>query len=91
MAVIDSLASELHIKPDELINKTLRIYLEQELIKIEAELFIRLKKYNIKDVFELDTKIKEGNIAEGSAYEDYFAVDNLEFEREKIIKLLKDL
>jgi hypothetical protein len=91
MTVIDSFAEQLHIKPEELINKSLRIYLEQNLRKIESELYIRLKKYGIIDVFDLDKKLDEGDITENLTYEDYFAIDNLESEREKIIKLLKDL
>lgn len=91
MTVIDSLAEELHLKPDELINKSLRIYLEQTLIKVETELYLRLKKYGIKDVFELDSRIKDGSISENKAYDDYFAIDNLEAEREKITRFLKDI
>lgn len=45
----------------------------------------------MKDVFELDSKVKEGFISEQDAYDEYFAFNNLEADRDKIKKLLKEL
>jgi hypothetical protein len=41
--------------------------------------------------FDLDKKIKEGLISEEQAYDDYFTLDNLETEREKLKKILEKL
>lgn len=84
MAVIDLVAKELHMKPKELLKESLRSYLEKRLSKVEVELFLIAKKHGVKDIFELDSKVKEGLIGEKEAYEDYFVLDNLEAEREKI-------
>ena len=91
MVVINTVAKELHMKPKELLKECLRIYLEKRLSKIEADIFLIAKKHGVKDVFELDSKIKEGFVSEKEAYEDYFALDNLEAEREKIRKFLEKL
>lgn len=89
MTVVDMVAKEFHLSPKELLKDSIRAYLHQRLSKIEADIFILAKAYGIKDVFELDAKIREGLVSEKMAYDDYFALDNLEAEREKIKKLLK--
>jgi len=91
MAVIDAVAKELNMKPKELLKESLKTYLEKRLSKLEADIFLLTKKYGVKDVFEFDSKVKEGFIRESDAYEDYFAFDNLEAEREKIKKFLEKL
>lgn len=89
MTVIDMVAKEFHVSPKELLKDSLKTYLHQKLSKIEADIFIISKKYGIKDVFELDSKVKKGLVTEKDAYDDYFALDNLEAEKEKIKKLLE--
>ena len=91
MAVIDMVAKEFHMKPKELLKESLRTYLEKRLSKVEADIFLLAKKYGVKDVFELDSKMKEGFISEKGAYDDYFTFDNLEAEREKINIFLEKL
>jgi len=91
MAVIEKIAKELHMKPNELLKESIRNYLEQKISKIEADIFLIAKKYGIKDVFDLDKKIKEGIISEKQAYDDYFTLDNLEAECEKLKKMLEKL
>lgn len=91
MNVIDTTAKELNINSDELIKEGVKTYLEKLLAKVETEIFILAKKHGVKDVFELDSRVKEGFISEQDAYDDYFAFDNLEADRDKIKKLLKEL
>ncbi|GJQ60166.1 MAG: hypothetical protein SCALA701_29670 [Candidatus Scalindua sp.] len=90
MTTIDIVAKELHMRPNELLHESLRTYLERRLAKVEAEIFALAKKYGVKDVFELDTKVKDGLIKEENAHEDYFNLDNLEADRDKIKKLLEE-
>lgn len=91
MAVIDMVAKELHMNPKKLLNESLKSYLEKKLSNVEADIFLLAKKYGVKDVFELDAKVKKGFINEKDAYDDYFTLDNLEAEREKIKKFLEKL
>lgn len=91
MNVLDGVAKELQMNPEELMKESVKIYLNQKLSKVESEIFILARKYGVKDVFELDSRVKEGLISEKDAYEDYFAYDNLEADRDKIKKLLEEL
>ncbi|HAX97897.1 MAG TPA: hypothetical protein DCY12_03125 [Candidatus Atribacteria bacterium] len=88
---IAEVAKGLHMNPDDLIKESVKTYLYQRLSRVESELFLLAKKYGVKDVFELDGKVKEGLINEKDAYDDYFAFDNLEADREIIKKLLEEI
>lgn len=89
MSVVDMEAKEFHLNPNELVRESLKTYLHQRLSKIEANIFLIAKRHGVKDVFELDSKVKSGLVSEQNAYDDYFTLDNLEAERGKIKKLLE--
>ena len=91
MTVVDIIAKEFHLDPDDLLKESLKTYLRQKLVKTEADIFLIAKKYGVKDVFELDSKVKKGLTTEQDAYNDYFTLDNLEAEREKIKELLEKI
>ncbi len=91
MVNITSIARELSISEDELIKESLRTYLQDKLLEIESEIFRIKKKFGVKNIYELDKKAEEGKISEEEAFEDYFLLDNLEAEKEKIEKILEKL
>lgn len=91
MVVVDEIARGFYMRPEELIRKSLEVYLNKKLNAIEAELFILAKKYGVKDVFELDEAIKEGRFHEENSFEDYFRFDNLEAERDRIKRYLEQI
>ena len=64
--------------------------LQQQLIKVEAELFQYCKKYRVKTVFEMDEKLKDGSLKENDIIDDFFDLEHLEHERERIIDLLEE-
>ncbi len=91
MIDMDMVAKELHMTPKKLLKESLKTYLENKLLKLETDIFLLAKKYGIKDIFELDSKIKKGFLSEKDSYEDYFILDNLEAERDKTRKILEKL
>ena len=91
MTVIELVAKELQMSPKELEKESLRSYLEKRLLKVESEIFRLAKKFGVSSVFELDKKLKDGRVREKDAFEEYFALDHLESERDKIRALLKKL
>lgn len=90
MTVIEATAETLHMKPDVLLKESLEFYIEQKISAIEADIFLIAKKYGVKDVFELDKRIEEGLISESEAYDDYFHLDHLEAERQKLKKVAEN-
>ncbi|WDN88629.1 hypothetical protein BuS5_01597 [Desulfosarcina sp. BuS5] len=91
MNVINVAAKELQMSPDMLITEGVKTYLRQRLSKVESDIFILAKKYGVQDVFEMDSKVKNGFISEKNSYEDYFALDNLEADRDKLKKFLREI
>jgi hypothetical protein len=90
MTVIEATAETLHMKPDVLLKESLEFYIEQKISTIEADIFLIAKKYGVKDVFELDKRIEEGFISETEAYDDYFHLDHLEAERQKLKRVAEN-
>ncbi len=88
MVNITSIAKELSITEDELIKESLKTYLQDKLLEIESEIFRIKKKLGVENIHELNAKAEKGEISEEEAFEDYFLLDNLEAEKEKIEKIL---
>ncbi len=89
MLDIKALADELSISEEKLIKESLKTYLKDKLIEIESEIFKIRKKWEVKDIYEMDKLAEEGKITEEEALDDFFLLDNLEAERDKILKVLK--
>ena len=88
MILVEQLARELDMQPDSLIKQSIEFFLRHKLKMIESELFLLARKYGVKTVTELDKLIKEGKFHEEDTFEDYFKFDNLEAERDIILKHL---
>jgi len=91
MILVEQLARELDMQPDSLIRQSIEFFLRHKLKMIESELFLLSRKYGVKTVTELDKLIKEGKFHEEDTFEDYFKFDNLEAERDIILKHLGKL
>lgn len=89
--ILEKLAKDLRMEPDELMKGSLEVFLKRKLKVIESELFLLAKKYGVLDVQEFDKMIQEGRFHEREAFEDYFKFDNLEAERDLLLEHLKSL
>ena len=78
----------LGVSEEELVEKGVRAYLENELRRINAQINIILTRYDVSSFSELDDKITNGDISETNSFEDYTRLDYLESQREKIEKVL---
>jgi len=63
----------------------LKIFLQNRLKRLEADCCEILKKYGVKNIFEMDDKIKNGNLSE-DCLEDFQSLDGLEHDRNQIQK-----
>ena len=91
MTILNKVARAFQISPHSLLRESLRTYLKQKLIRVESEMFILAKKYGVQNVFELDVKVQQGQFHEQETSEDYFRMDYLETERDKVKNLLDTL
>lgn len=91
MTDIENVARELDMRPNDLLRESLKTYLETRLLKIETEICQLTKKHEVKDIVEFDKKAREGLIPEEVGFEDFFRLDYLEAERDKINKILEEI
>ncbi len=86
---IKEVAHQLHLPLQKLEQESVRVYLEQKLRHIEAEIFSMASQHQVKDVFELDQLIQSGRMKEEEGWEDFFELDHLESQRKQIKSLLE--
>lgn len=83
-----SIARELNIKDKELEKRSLRSYLERELLALRTEFLALAFKYNLESVKDFERAVKKGNIHETEdTRDDFFRMDYLE----KRIGLMENL
>jgi hypothetical protein len=78
----------LGVSEDELVEKSVKAYLENELRRIKAEMNSIFTRYDVRSFLELDEKITSGALNETDSFEDYTRLDYLDSQREKIEKVL---
>lgn len=89
MTGLEKVAKELHMDPKDLLNVSLKTYLEKRLAEIEADFFLLTKKHGVKTVEEMDEQLLKGQLTEEDVHDDYFRLDHLESERKKIKSFLE--
>jgi hypothetical protein len=53
MAIIDTVAKKLNMKPKELLNENLKMYLDKRLSKIEADIFCWQRNMELRTCLNL--------------------------------------
>ena len=89
MQIIDEVASILNISKERVERESLKTFLERELRNIEAEIFKIGAKHGIKTIFELDEKLKKGEITEEEMMDDFMELDYLESRRDDLLKAME--
>ena len=89
MQIIDEVASILNISKEKLERESLKTFLERELRNIEAEIYKIASKHGIKSIFELDEKLKKGEITEEDMLDDFMELDYLESRRDDLLKAME--
>lgn len=74
---------------DVLARASIKAFLERELRYIEAEIFEIWTKHGVKSIFELDDKLKNGEVREEDVLDDFQELDYLESRRDEILAAMK--
>ena len=88
MVPVQTLAKELNINADQLMLESINLYLRNNLYKVESEMYIILNKFNVKDIYEFEQKVKSGDINESQGFDDFFKLDMLTAKHDKFKSLL---
>ncbi|MFQ6091874.1 MAG: hypothetical protein ACE5OR_04205 [bacterium] len=88
---VETVAKKLNVSQDELIKKSLKTYLNEQLRFINAERLDLCKKFGASSLKEMDELITKGGAKEEDILEDFQRVDYLTAEAKKIEKMLKEI
>jgi hypothetical protein len=91
MHTLQTVSAEFSLSEDMLIQEGLKAFLEKKLREVKVELFRIHGKYRVASVEELEHLFTTGEVEEKDALDDYHKLDHLEFKREEIQKLLREL
>jgi len=91
MEVIDEVASALKMDKDSLAKASVKAFLDKELRCVEAEIYEIGAKHGVKSIFELDNKLKSGEVKEEDILEDFQDLDYLESRRDELLAAMKKL
>ena len=89
--VIEELAKELKFSEEVILEESLKVFLEKKLREVRAEILQIVGKYGVSSVEEMEGKYKEGTLEEADTWRDLQRLDHLEYKRDYLMQLLKDL
>jgi len=91
MQKVEEVAKVLDMDWVRLERESFKTFLEKELRNIEAEIHKIAAKHGIKSIFELDEKLKKGEISEEEVIDDFMEFDYFEPQRENFLKALEKI
>jgi hypothetical protein len=89
--LLDSIASELQISHDTVIEQGLRALLEQRLQEINSDIFALHGKYQVDSVHEMEARYEAGTLEEVGSWQDFQDLDTLEYKRKRLRQLLEQM
>ena len=91
MKKINEIAEKLNLSKEDMLYEGIKIFLERKLKELRTEIFKITSKYGVRSVEEFEEKYKKGEINEKDTWQDLQKLDHLEFKKDEIEKLLKEL
>ncbi len=91
MKVIDEVANALKMDRDALTKASLKAFLDKELRCVEAEIYEIGARHGIKSIFELDDKLKKGEVREEDILDDFQELEYLGARRDELLAAMTKL
>jgi predicted metalloprotease len=91
MQIIEEIAKFLNMDREGLERESLKTFLEKELRNTEAEIYKIGAKHGVKSIFELDEKLKRGEITEEKMMDDFMELDYLESRRKDLQRAIEKI
>lgn len=89
--IINSISKNMGISEGNIIKEGIVAFLEKKLKEIKSEIYEIGSRYNVASIWEFDELYKKGLVEEKVSWRDYQKLDHLEFKKEQIEKILKEL
>ena len=91
MSSVSKVSELLGIDVDMLEKESLKVYLKKKMRKYNAEILEICRKYGVKSAKEFEELYKSGKLDEENTLDDFFRLDYLESQVEKIKAALREL
>ena len=91
MSVVSKVFGLLGIDVNTLERESLKVYLKKKMREFNVEMLEILNKYSVKSAEELEELYKSGKLDEVNTIDDFFKLDYLESQIEKIKAALREL
>jgi len=91
MSVVSKVSGLLGIDVNTLERECLKVYLKKKMREYNAEILEILNKYGVKSAKEFEELYKSGKLNEENTIDDFFKLDYLESQIEKIKSALREL
>ena len=89
--IIRNIAKDFELPYDLFLQESSQLFLEKKLKKIRIDILEIAGRYGVSSISEFENLYKLGKIEESQTFDDYKRLDRLEYEKEKIEKLLQEL
>jgi len=89
--IIGEIAEELKFPKEVVLEESLSAFLEKKLREVRARIFQISGKYGVSSVREMEERYKQGTLKEEGTWQDFQRLDHLEYKRDRLIQLLKEL
>ena len=89
--ILKLLVKNIGMSKREILQESLIIFLEKKLKELKLQIYEISNKYGVSSIEEFDNLYKEGLIEEKVSWKDYQRLDHLEFKKEQIETILKEI
>jgi hypothetical protein len=91
MEILDEIANELRVSKEVLAKNSLEVFLQNELLDVEAHMFKITARHGVKSVLEFDELLKAGKVLEEDVLDDFMELDHLEARRDELLRAIHRL
>jgi hypothetical protein len=91
MEILEEIANELRVNKDVLAKDSLKLFLQRELLDVEAQMFKITNRRGIRSVLELDEQLKTGKAHEEDIMDDFMELDHLEVRRDELLRAMRKI
>ena len=88
---LEILSKDFNLSKEDILKEGLKYFLEKRLREIKSDIYRITGKYKISSVEEFETLYRVGKIEEKDSLADFHKLDHLEFKKEEIERLLREM
>ena len=89
--IITEVSQELQVPQDQVLQQSLKAFLEHRLRIVEVEVLELTGRYGVSSVEEMEARYQADTLEEAESWRDLQRLDHLEYQRDRLRALLRKL